>query len=226
MYRPNIAIDGPAGAGKSTVARQLAAALGYIYVDTGAMYRAVTLKAIQTGISLDDQSALGELARALTISFEQGPPGGSQRIYLDGSEVTEEIRSPLVTEKVSRVSAAPEVRLEMVRLQRALAVNGGVVMDGRDIGSYVLPDAEYKFFLTASIEERARRRYREMLEKGYPVNLASLQAEISERDRADSARDLAPLVKAADAEVIDSSRLAIGEVINLILERLKSGVYR
>lgn len=222
MKNFNIAIDGPAGAGKSTIARLLAGALGYVYVDTGAMYRAVTLKALREQVDLNDPAALTGLAQNTSVYLELDP-GGSQRVFLDGREVTLDIRTPMVTRKVSQVSAVPGVRREMVRLQQQMAETGGVVMDGRDIGTYVLPGADFKFFLTASIEERARRRYFELKEKGHDVDLEQLKEEIAQRDRMDAGREFAPLVQAPDAVLIDSSNLNIDQVVDAILAYIRGG---
>ena len=209
----NIAIDGPAGAGKSTVARKVARRFGYLYIETGAMYRAVTLAALRHGIDAGDACRLGKLAAELDIRLEPGDP--VQRVYLNGEDVTEAIRSRDVTQSVSAVAAVEAVRLRLVEMQRELAAAKGVVMDGRDIGSHVLPDAELKVFLTASVEERALRRYKEIGEaQGIP--LATLEREIAERDRTDEQREVSPLVRADDAVLLDSTRLSIDEVVDRI----------
>lgn len=222
MKNYTIAIDGPAGAGKSTVAKLLAGILGYVYVDTGAMYRAVTLKALNLLVDLNNQEVLAQLARNTSVYLDLDP-GGSQRVYLDGQEVTQDIRSPLISRNVSQVSAVPGVRQEMVRLQQQMALNGGVVMDGRDIGTYVLPGADYKFFLTAAIEERARRRYYELKDKGQEVDLEQLKEEIALRDRMDAGREFAPLVQAPDAILIDCSNLNIDQVVAAMLANIRGG---
>lgn len=219
-----VAIDGPAGAGKSTVARQVAKELGYIYIDTGAMYRALTLKALRQEIQMTDEDALTQLAQDTDISIAYHDH--TQIIYMDGEDVSVEIRLPIVSQNVSMVAKVPGVRIEMVRLQRDLAAPGGVVMDGRDIGSYVLPAAECKIFLTASAAERARRRAGDLEAAGLQVDLNELEQEIAMRDRIDSTREMAPLVQADDALLIDSSRMCFVEVVdkvkNCIRERLLS----
>lgn len=214
--RLTIAIDGPAGAGKSTVARRVAERLGYLYIDSGAMYRALTLKALRLGIDPGDGPALGALAAQTEIALVQGPHG--DRILLDGVDVTGAIRDPEVTRHVSAVAAVPAVRARLVELQRAVARGGGVVMDGRDIGSHVLPRADRKFFLTASLQERARRRQEELAAAGHRVPLAELEADIARRDHLDSTRPVSPLVQVPDAVVIDTTGLAVEEVVNRILE--------
>jgi len=213
--RINIAIDGPAGAGKSTVARQVAKRLGYIYIDTGAMYRAVTLAALQSGTAIDEKDKMSELVAGLDIRLEPGDP--VQRVFLNNEDVTETIRGREVTGAVSAVAAIESVRLCLVDKQRALARAKGVVMDGRDIGSHVLPDAELKVFLTASVEERALRRFRESGE-AQGVTLAALAEEIAERDRKDAGRAISPLIQAADAVLIDSTAMSIDQVSSRIAE--------
>jgi len=216
MDKINIAIDGPAGAGKSTIARLVARHLGYVYIDTGAMYRAATLKALLNNVDLNDEDTLTRLVAgsSITLAYDNE---GNQQIFLDGHDVTVDIRTPEVTANVSKVSAVQGVREQMVRLQQRLAEDKGVVMDGRDIGTHVLPGAEKKFFLTASIEERARRRYLEMQEKGYKADLEEIKAEIAKRDRMDREREFAPLVQAPDALLIDSSEMTIQQVVDTIL---------
>lgn len=220
--KPCIAIDGPAGAGKSTVARLVADRLGFIYIDTGAMYRAVTLAALRRGVSICDERALTALAESCRISFrdcpELTPP---RRVYLDGEDVTLAIRSPEVGGRVSPVAVVPGVRRAMVRQQRELAASGGVVLDGRDIGTYVLPDAEFKFYLTADLGERARRRYRELVNRGVETTYEAVEREVRERDYIDSHREMAPLRQADDAIVIDSTNLTVEEVVETILRRVR-----
>lgn len=211
----SIAIDGPAGAGKSTIAKKVSANLGFIYLDTGAMYRTVALKAIKTGIDTKNQKELAVMMDKLDISISH--ENNLQKIFLDGEDVSEAIRTPQVSVGASNVAVFPEVRLKMVDLQRKIASGIDVVMDGRDIGSYVLPDAELKIFLTASVDERARRRYEELIKKGQPANLEAVRADMIFRDKNDSSRALAPLVKVADAIEIDSTKLSIDEVVEKIL---------
>lgn len=215
MERLTIAIDGPAGAGKSTVARRVAQRLGYLYIDTGAMYRALTLAAQRRGVSPHDEDALAKLARVLTIAF--AADGDGQRVLLDGEDVTDAIRAPDVTAEVSHVARHPMVREVMVEKQRELAKDGGIVMDGRDIGTHVLPNADVKIYLTASIDERALRRQREMEARGYRVDLETVKEEIARRDRLDSERAVAPLQKAADARLLDTTGLSVDDVVEEIL---------
>jgi CMP/dCMP kinase len=215
-----IAIDGPAAAGKSTVAKQVAKQLGYIYIDTGAMYRSLTYKAIQQEVNLDNESDLYQLVMDTRIDLEQN--GSEQKVLLDGKEVTEAVRTESVTNNVSLVAKHPLIRAEMVNRQQALAAKRGVVMDGRDIGTHVIPDAEVKVFLVASVEERAQRRHKENIEKGYTSNLETLKKEIERRDQLDSEREVSPLIKADDAIEIDTTSLTIGDVISSILKIVKA----
>ncbi len=217
----NIAIDGPAGAGKSTVAKAVSKELGIIYLDTGAMYRTVALKAILSGIDTKDEAGLSELVKDIDIRINYH--GNEQRILLDGKDVTENIRTADVSIGASNVAVIPAVRLKMVELQREIAAQNDVVMDGRDIGTYVLPDSRYKFFLTASLEERAKRRYYEMIEKGMSVaTIDDVKNDIAYRDKNDSTRALAPLLKAQDALEIDTTHLNPTEVIETILSCIKN----
>ncbi|MGV2938420.1 (d)CMP kinase [Mesobacillus sp. LC4] len=220
--RISIAIDGPAAAGKSTVAKIVAEKLTYIYIDTGAMYRALTYKALNKGASLDNESALIEILNDTSIELMPGEAG--QKVLLDGIEVTNEIRSAEVTNQVSYVAVHELVRKEMVNRQQQFAVDGGVVMDGRDIGTHVLPNAEVKVFLLASVEERAQRRHAENIQKGFPSDLEKLKEEIATRDKIDSEREVAPLKKADDAVEIDTTSLSIQDVVmkimDLALERI------
>ena len=221
MKQNVIAIDGPAGAGKSTVARQVAQQLGFVYVDTGAMYRAVTWRALRGGLDSTDAAAVSELTARIDVRFAKSPVG--LRIMADGEDVTEAIRTPAVTAAVARVSQIPAVRRAMVRLQRELAAAGGAVLDGRDIGTVVVPDACCKIFLTATAAERARRRWLEMREKGFEPDLAVLRREMEERDRQDSERELAPLVQAADAVALDTTGLGIEAVVERIVQIYQDG---
>ncbi|WP_042162594.1 (d)CMP kinase [Paenibacillus gorillae] len=213
--RINIAIDGPAGAGKSTVARKVAEQLGYIYIDTGAMYRAVTLSALKASIEPQDSKALAALATSLDIELLPGDKG--QTVLLNGEDVTDSIRSREVTLIVSLIAANETVREVLGAMQRKLAARKGVVMDGRDIGSHVLPNAELKVFLTATVEERASRRFKEISGK-QDVTLEQLAQEIADRDRLDEQREIAPLICAPDALVMDSTTMMIEEVVGAIVK--------
>ncbi|KGP93149.1 cytidylate kinase [Pontibacillus chungwhensis BH030062] len=210
-----VAIDGPAAAGKSTVAKIIAEKLTYVYIDTGAMYRALTYKAIKEGVSLEEERSLMNLLKDTTIDLQQSVEG--QKVILDGEEVTLDIRTEQVTNQVSIVAKHGEVRHEMVKRQRELALKRGVVMDGRDIGTHVIPDAEVKIFLIASVQERAERRHKENLEKGFSSDLEKLKDEIRRRDKIDSEREVSPLLKAEDAVEIDTTSLSIIEVAEKIL---------
>jgi len=215
-----IAIDGPSGAGKSTLAKRIARELGIIYLDTGAMYRAVALKAIRLGIDTRDRENVSRLMDDIDISVEYHD--GTQRIYLDGEDVSSAIRTNEVSMGASNVSAFPEVRAKLVALQQEIARNNPVVMDGRDIGTKVLPDAGLKIFLTASVEERARRRFLELKEKGLlDKTFDELVAEIEERDRNDSTREHSPLKKAEDAVEIDSTGKSIDELVAMIMDMVR-----
>lgn len=211
-----IAIDGPSSAGKSTVAKKVAQKLGFIYCDTGAMYRAATVLAKENGIDYgDEEQILAKLSQS-EISFKPSEKG--QLVFLNDEEVTLAVRTPEITNNVSQVSALPKIREELVRQQRKIAGNHDIVMDGRDIGTTVLPNAEVKVFLIASASERARRRYDENIQKGIMTPLAKLQEEIEIRDYKDSHREISPLTKATDASEIDSTNLSIQQVVDKIVE--------
>ncbi|HBT48756.1 MAG: Cytidylate kinase [Caldanaerobacter subterraneus] len=210
-----IAIDGPAGAGKSTAAKKLAKLLGFTYIDTGAMYRAITLKVLRENISLEDEERIVEVARKSDISLD------GERVFLDGEDVSEEIRKPIISEKVSVVSQIPEVREILVKKQRKIAEGKNVVMDGRDIGTVVLPDAQFKFFLTASLEERARRRYEELKNKGTEVKYEEVLEEIKKRDSLDSGRKTSPLTIPEGAILIDTTDLTEEEVVERVYEAIR-----
>ncbi len=213
-----IAIDGPSGAGKSTTARLLAKRLGYLYIDTGAMYRAVGWKAKQEGIDPADEEKLADLCRRteVTIKLDNSNP----KFYVDGRDVSDEIRTPEMGMIASAVSKSPSVRARLLTLQRELGRSGGVVMDGRDIGTVVFPDADVKFFLDASPEERGRRRYLELKAKGMDVDPERITREIRDRDEQDSGRSLAPLRRAEDAMPVDSTTLDIDAVLKLMLSEI------
>ncbi len=219
-FRPNIAIDGPAGAGKSTVARLVAEELGYTYVDTGAMYRALALLALRCGVDAQDEEKLARLAESARLELMPGE-NGALKIFLNGEDVSREIRDPSVSQVVSHVARVPAVRRRLAELQRALARGGGVVMEGRDIGTAVLPGAEVKVFLTASVAERARRRREELAARGYKVNQRQVEEEIIQRDALDSSREVDPLMPAPDAFVIDCSSLTVEQVVRAIISRVK-----
>ncbi|MBD7945175.1 MULTISPECIES: (d)CMP kinase [Psychrobacillus] len=216
MKQIQIAIDGPAAAGKSTIAKQTAELLGYTYVDTGAMYRAITYKALGLNIDLQDGTKLTELLKETSIELKPSPKG--QLVFLDQVEVTEEIRSKEVTANVSVVAAHANLREEMVKRQIEMGKHGGVVMDGRDIGTHVLTNAELKIFMSASVEERANRRFLENQKRGIHTNLEELMHDIALRDKLDSEREASPLVKAKDAIFIDTTSLTIKEVSNKIMQ--------
>ncbi len=213
-----IAIDGPSGAGKSTTARFLAERLGYTYIDTGAMYRAIGWKAKQEGIDAGDEAGLTDLCSRTEVTIKKD--NSNPRFYVNGLDVSEAIRTPEMGMMASAVSKSPAVRARLLTLQREFGRRGGVVLDGRDIGTVVFPDADVKFYLDASAEERGKRRYRELKAKGMDVDLARITQEIVERDRQDSGRALAPLCKAADALLIDSSAMSIDQVLDRMLSEI------
>lgn len=217
-----IAIDGPAGAGKSTISKKVASELGYVYIDTGAMYRAVGLKAVRSGIDTKDEKAVSKILPELDIDIRH--QGVEQFIYLDGENVSDKIRTPEISMAASNVSAIPAVRIAMVDMQRKLAANHNVVMDGRDIASYVLPDAEIKIFLTASVEARAQRRFDELILKGQSVSFEDVKAEMIVRDKNDSTREFSPLVVAEGAQVIDTSDLTLEQSIKTVIDYVRSKI--
>lgn len=216
MKNIQIAIDGPAGAGKSTVAKIAAEKLQYTYIDTGAMYRALTLKALRTTTDLDSEQAIADLLKDSTI--ELVPAENGQRVLLDGEDVSEEIRFPNISANVSKVAAHAAMRAIMVDLQHDMAARGGVVMDGRDIGTAVLPQAELKVFMSATVEERARRRFEDNNNRGIDSTIEQLQQEIALRDKMDSEREASPLVQAEDAIFLDTTTLSIAEAADAILK--------
>ena len=217
-----IAIDGPAGSGKSSVARLVSSALGYLYLDSGAMYRALALKALQRSVSLSDENSLHTLARETHIELksptrEQEAAGIKNRVFLDGEEVTQEIRTPDVAQAASRLATLAPVRAVLVAEQQRAGAGGGIVMEGRDIGSVVFPDAELKIFLEASPEVRAERRWKDHQEKGESLSLAEVLEEVRERDKRDRERKVSPLVRAADAVLIDNTAIDAAETARLIV---------
>ena len=214
-----IAIDGPAAAGKSTIAKKTAELLGYTYVDTGAMYRAITYKALQQNIDLLDEDKLTTLLKETLIELKPSPEG--QLVFLDQVAVTDEIRSKEVTSSVAAVVSQTTLREEMVKRQMQMGKNGSIVMDGRDIGTHVLKDAELKIFMSASVEERANRRYLENQNRGIETNLEELKQEIALRDKLDSERQASPLIQAEDAIYIDTTLLTVDEVSNKIMQLAK-----
>lgn len=218
----NVAIDGPAGSGKSTVARLLARDYHIMYLDTGAMYRACALKALRSGVDVADEVQVCDLMRGLQLDIVY--EDGAQHTMLDGADVSGEIRTPEVSMAASTISGHESVRLKMVEKQREIAAKRSCVLDGRDIGTFVLPDADFKFFLTASPEVRARRRCDEMTAKGYRVDFEELKREIARRDEQDSTRALAPLKKADDAVLIDTSDMTIDEVLAAIKQKMQEKI--
>lgn len=224
MEKFNVAIDGPAGAGKSTIARLVANDLGFVYIDTGAMYRAVTWKILQEGLQPEQIVEMVAIAGRMEIRLTPGEEG--QLVFVDGENVTSEIRSALVTSNVSRIASIAEIRQILTVKQKEMAKDKGVVMDGRDIGSQVLPDAEVKIFLTASVKIRAERRYKEIFRSQPDITLERLEKEIAERDRLDEQRETAPLMMASDAVFMDTTDMTIPEVVDRILELCKTRVGR
>lgn len=213
-----IAIDGPAGAGKSTVAKKIASELGFVYIDTGAMYRALTWEALNRGVNIDDPDALQKLAISSDIHF-----GEYQQIFCNNINITTDIRLPQVTAAVSRVASHPAVRKIMVKKQQDMAQTTDIVMDGRDIGECVLPNAEYKFFLTAGIDERARRRVKDLEDRGIACNIDTVKKDIAERDRSDAQRETGALKVLTDSIVIDTSSMTIDEVTAKLCAIIKEG---
>ena len=215
----NIAIDGPAGAGKSTIAKKLAQKLGYVYVDTGAMYRAMAYYFLQQGIDKTDEAAINAAVDGADVTIRY--VDGAQQVLLNGEDVTGSLRSEQVGNMASNTSVYPAVRVKLVALQQKLAQTTDVIMDGRDIGTCVLPDAQVKIYLTASVGTRAKRRYDELVEKGEKPDLAKIEADIEERDYRDMHREMSPLRQADDAVLVDSSEMNIEQVVSAILEMVK-----
>ncbi len=214
----NIAIDGPAGAGKSTIAKLVAKEKGYIYVDTGAMYRSIALYMIRNNVNIEDDAAIKNACDEISIDISY--EAGSQQVYLNGENVSVEIRQEQVGNMASKVAAKPVVREKLLQLQRDLAAANNVVMDGRDIGTFVLPNANLKIYLTASVEARANRRYKELVEKGGNPDLEQIKADIEQRDYQDMNRDIAPLKQADDAVYLDSSNMDINQVVQCIIDKI------
>ncbi|AFQ43140.1 (d)CMP kinase [Desulfosporosinus meridiei] len=215
-----IALDGPAGAGKSTVAKIVAEKLKLFYVDTGAMYRAIAYKVLEINAPIDDETRVSQIAKETEVVLDHSD---KRIVWCDGEEVTEEIRSPEVSRAVSVVASYPGVRERLVELQRLEANRGGVVMDGRDIGTYVLPEADFKFFLTATPEERARRRWLELAKIGKEVPLQEVTQDMVERDRLDTERQVSPLKPAEDAIILDTTGIGIDELVTKILTLVQGG---
>lgn len=210
-----IAVDGPAGAGKSTIAKIVADKLNINYIDTGAMYRAITYKVLQNNINVNNEDQIIEIAKNSDIDFKDN------NIYLDGKILKEEIRTPEVSNNVSNIAQIKEVRYLMVDVQREIGNKSSVILDGRDIGSYVFPNADYKFFLVASPEERGERRYKELIKKGYDTSLEEVIKDVIRRDEIDSNREFAPLVKASDAIEIDTTGKSIDEVVESVISKIR-----
>jgi len=217
-----VAIDGPAGAGKSTVAKRLAKELGYTYMDTGAMYRAFALKARREGIDLDNESALRASLAGTNVELME--KDGQPKVLLDGRDVTSEIRAPEMSQWASKISALKPVRERMVELQRALGTRGGVVVEGRDIGTVVFPGAEVKIFLTAGTQERGLRRFAELQAHGKDVTLEETLGEMKQRDRRDRERAVAPLRQAEDAVAVDSTGMSVDQVVEKIMKEIKKSI--
>ena len=216
---PIIAIDGPSGSGKSTAARNLAKALGFLYIDTGAMYRAATWKAMHDGVSLDDEAALVRLTEAIDIRL--AARDGALHVFVDDADVTEKIRSEEVSRQVHHIAGSAECRKRIVRLQRKMAAAGGVVAEGRDIGTVVVPDAELKFFVIADIKERALRRQAQLAEAGEDAMLEDVLRDLELRDKRDTERDASPLRKADDAVVVDTTSNTIEQTLEELLEMVR-----
>lgn len=220
MDRINVALDGPAGAGKSTVARLVAEELGFVYIDTGAMYRAVTWKIIQAGLNSDQVDQVIAVAKQMNIELKPGQQG--QKVFVDGYEVTDAIRSEEINQNVSWIASIAQIRELLVHLQQQMAVSKGIVMDGRDIGTHVLPNAEVKIFLTATAKERARRRFQET--KDPDITIDQLEFNINQRDRMDEQREVSPLIRAEDAYLLDSTEMSLSEVVTQVLDLCRTHV--
>jgi cytidylate kinase len=219
-----IAIDGPAGVGKSTMGKLIARELGFLYIDTGAIYRAITWKVLKNSINIDDEERISHLVSDTCITIERENNKNLNDyypIFVDGEDVTEEIRNPRIDQHVSQIARLPKIRKQLIYLQRELAEKGNIVMEGRDIGSVILPQADIKFYFTASENERIKRRFTELINKGYSVDYEVVKKQILQRDKIDSMRKYAPLIKAKDAIIIDSTEKNIREVKEIILKTVK-----
>lgn len=219
-----IAIDGPAAVGKSTVGKLIARELGSTYIDTGAIYRAITWKVLKNNIDINDENMISNLVSDITITIERSnckSLNDYYHIFVDGEDITEKIRDPRIDQNVSQIARLPKIRKQLIHLQRKLAEKGNIVMEGRDIGSIILPQADIKLYFTASEEERIKRRYKELIDKGYNVDYEEVKKQIVQRDEIDSKRKYAPLIKAKDAIVIDSTEKSIEEVKDNILKIIK-----
>lgn len=224
MKKIIVAIDGPSGAGKSTVAKLLARKLNYMYIDTGAMYRAVALQAKRDSVNINDSAALNRLCDNVKLEFI--PDNGGLRTILNGEDVSEAIRTPEMSMAASDISAKKEVREALLVLQRRMGESGGVVLEGRDVGTVIFPNAGAKFFLDASLEERGRRRYKELAAKGMDITLEQTIEDVRKRDINDSSRDIAPLKKADDAILVDSTGLSVEEVVEKMIGIIKENINR
>lgn len=214
----NIAIDGPAGAGKSTIAKIVAKKLEFIYVDTGAMYRTLALACFRAGISANQEADVIKKCESVTVSL--GYEDGTQKVYLNGEDVSSEIRQEEIGNMTSAIAVYAPIRKLMISMQRKLAAENNVVMDGRDIGTVVLPNADLKIYLTASARTRAERRYKELVEKGQECDIDAIEADIKDRDYRDMHREIAPLKQADDAELLDSSNMDIDQVVEAIISKV------
>ena len=217
-----IAIDGPAGSGKSTVTKLVAKRLGLLYLDTGAMYRALTLKAMRTNLNLEDENALIEMARDTDIKLKIDPGSDRIRVLLDGEDVTLDIRTPELTDRIKYIAKVPGVRACMVKIQRSIGEEKGAVLEGRDTTTVVFPDADYKFYLDADLNERAKRRFKELKALGMKAKLEEVQEDARSRDASDRTRSVGPLKRAEDAIYIDTTNMAIDDVVRRILSEVES----
>ena len=218
-----IAIDGPAGSGKSTAARELAQKIHFKYLDTGAMYRAVTLKVLKEDLDVNHEKKIVTFTKKLQLDFTPASGNKKSRIFVNNKDVTDKLRQPPVNENVSRIARIKGVRQLMVEKQRELANNGNIIMDGRDIGSKVLPEADYKFYITATLEERARRRYQDIKEKDPDISFEEVKKSVARRDKIDSERSYSPLIKPKDAYEIDTTHLSVQEVVNKLYKIISEG---